>query len=639
MVYVFLTNPFSKPSHPIPSHPILSHSTFTPPQQCIDLKTKVLTYRTPLNRPHKTIYNRQSNLQFAQVGDIVYILSAVYGPYQLDHRLAMVKNQLWSMKLPTLKMKQINDGPQGVLPKLPPCLIMPDRCGRPPKEVPYAYNNSPRILLRQYNLVASYDGHDLYALSLERLFADHLPMIIRMIRCYLGPEIPSLASMALHQMLVRKPIQGVVEQQTTVVDNQNNSRNSLVIRHRFNRQQRTMPYLRNFVANSQLKAVAGRYLPQEEYWPPRAEGEPEPEEQADEPRQPWEEEVVEDNEEDDDDDVEVPRARPRLRQYGDFPDVMLRPGPQQQPQLVEVFRQRREEVFEEVPEDVPEEESEGRSEEEYEGRSDEESGGRSEEESERSSDEESEEESERRSEEESEGRSEEESEGRSEEESEESSDDESEGRSNEESVRMSDEESVRRSDEEFERRSDEEFERRSDEEFERRSDEEFERRSEEASEERSEEESEEEERERQQPREGSPGLREALMALASDIEEGRQGNRALQWRREEEEEEEEERRRQQRRRQRRRQRNRSPSVDSSDDSIGGWNRSTEESSDTDERNYTRNQRTRANRSNRASRTNRAVRAPRTSSARQAAPTASSTMALRRSSRQRRTIVG
>ena len=95
-------------------------TTFFPPQLVIDFEWLVAE-RSPVvgELPSRATANLQANLQFAQVGDTVYALNALFGPMPVNgdqNVLGVVKNQLWALHLPSLTMQHINDGPQGGLP-------------------------------------------------------------------------------------------------------------------------------------------------------------------------------------------------------------------------------------------------------------------------------------------------------------------------------------------------------------------------------------------------------------------------------------------------------------------------------------------------------------------------------------------
>ncbi len=283
---------------------------FFPLQLVINLQSLVVVRRPVTGElPSLATANLQVNLQFAQVGDTVYALSALFGllPNDPTDRLGVVKNQLWALHLPSLTMQHINDGPQGGLLSghsgksstekiftFPPFTssfspedyFMP--CPFPPVADPdpgadedrdndFISNYEPLwpalsnrsivvaspMLMTNYVLVADSCGganSELWALSLNQVLCPSQlkpPPLSRFYRVVLGPEVPSLASMALRSMLTsRRPVRGLLVTHS----------NDLIRSGPVPQQERTLSYLRAFVQRTpHLGAfIAKRHLPDEE---------------------------------------------------------------------------------------------------------------------------------------------------------------------------------------------------------------------------------------------------------------------------------------------------------------------------------------------------------------------------------------
>ncbi len=209
-----------EPNH-IFNHPI--HHT----QQRIDLTTLVLDRYPITGGPDLPILKQQLNMLFYPIGNIVYAMNALF-----DNQGAIVKNQLWALDLPSLVMTQINDGPQGELPQ--PLTTQ---------------------LMSHFSLAATADGSELWALSTEAHSSQPPPLC--MYRTLLR-ELPSLASMTLDCLLLRRPMAALL---TPIEGARTCSLCGIP------KQMRTLPYLRSFVASiADLAPFAEHLLPEDENW-------------------------------------------------------------------------------------------------------------------------------------------------------------------------------------------------------------------------------------------------------------------------------------------------------------------------------------------------------------------------------------
>ena len=280
------------------------------PQLIINLESLVVERRPVTGRPSRATANLQANLQFAQVGDTVYALSALLGPVPNDptDRLGVVKNQLWALHLPSLTMQHINDGPQeGLLPSgqlgkssteessissfsfAPEDYFVPSPS--PPSSPPWAkiaddddtdlisdyepfWPSLPNptisiaspMLMTKYVLVADGDdisSRELWALSLNQVLwplqqnppPPPLPYC-RLYRVVLGSEaVPRLPSMTILSMLTSgRP----VDPPTATTRCSGN--------RPMPQQEQYLPYLRAFIQrHPHLGAIAQRHLHNEEH--------------------------------------------------------------------------------------------------------------------------------------------------------------------------------------------------------------------------------------------------------------------------------------------------------------------------------------------------------------------------------------
>ena len=286
------------------------------------------------HRPSLATANLQVNLQFAQVGDTVYALNALLGPEPRTRRsanflrprfLVVVKNQLWALHLPSLTMRQINDGlpstgtssassfssfspedffvptslhyPLGLRVFL--CRVNFRRvvplfsvCHDPywPSKLSEIFATASPMLMSHFELVSDHHHHhgrggggELWALSLGLPQLPPRPLC-HLYRVALGPEVASLASLALRSMLTSgRPVRGLVEEEGAQEEapppptDDGTARFGGRLRPRRPRprarprprlvpqQERTLPYLRAFVQSSPyLRSIAERHLPTEE---------------------------------------------------------------------------------------------------------------------------------------------------------------------------------------------------------------------------------------------------------------------------------------------------------------------------------------------------------------------------------------
>ncbi|KAH9401454.1 hypothetical protein TYRP_016841 [Tyrophagus putrescentiae] len=191
--------------------------------------------------PSRATANLQANLQFVQVSDTVYALNALFGPVPVNgdqNVLGVVKNQLWALHLPSLTMQHINDGPQGGLPN----------------QMTSVEQSSTE---KSYSSFSSFSPEDYFSplnpfLCVEPGFmsvATEAAAVCRLYRVVLGPEVPSLASIALRLMLTSgRPVRGLLVAHS----------NDFICSSPVLQQERTLPHLRAFI---QPDTSLGRHCP------------------------------------------------------------------------------------------------------------------------------------------------------------------------------------------------------------------------------------------------------------------------------------------------------------------------------------------------------------------------------------------
>lgn len=168
---------------------------------------------------NRGVGGRQVALAFAQHGSTVYCMNAlaVARDSNSGHNLKVVNNQLWALDLPSLVMRQVNDGPAGqVFGSLSSAL--------------------PLTPFRRFNLAISARGNgELWAMSTE--VADDGMFttvsgtpICRLYRTPLG-SVASLGALSLDCVLFRTPARFAAGDPL----------------NRNNKQERTLPRIREFI--------------------------------------------------------------------------------------------------------------------------------------------------------------------------------------------------------------------------------------------------------------------------------------------------------------------------------------------------------------------------------------------------------
>ena len=159
-------------------------------------------------------------LAFAQHGSTVYCMNALAVAQNTNsgHNLKVVKNQLWALDLPSLMMRQVNDGPAGQIfgSSSSACAL-------------------PLTPFRCFNLAISARGDELWAMSTEvadvgMLITVSGTPICRLYRTPLGSALASLGALSLDCVLFRTPAQF-----------------DLFVRNSNNKQERTLPRIREFI--------------------------------------------------------------------------------------------------------------------------------------------------------------------------------------------------------------------------------------------------------------------------------------------------------------------------------------------------------------------------------------------------------